>query len=172
MWNYFDIGPSIVNIIICGNDLIGQRFPRYVESTLNATAALMLWFKMLYFLRVFPGTGFYIRMITEVIIDMKHFFGILLICIIGFSDAFYSLSIGNDEADRFIHTPIDAILFTYRMILGDFDSSAFGSVAMEMVWLLFIFCTLFNMIIMLNLLIAIISESYAKIFSNSSKAAY
>jgi len=54
------------------------------------------------------------------------------------------------------------------MVLGDFDVNNFGTVAVPYVWILFMLCTVFNMIIMLNLLIAIISESFAKINSVSS----
>jgi hypothetical protein len=49
------------------------------------------------------------------------------------------------------------------MILGDFDTGNFGKIAPSYVWVLFILCTVLNMIIMLNLLIAIISESFARI---------
>jgi len=49
------------------------------------------------------------------------------------------------------------------MVLGDWDTSNFGVVATSYVWVFFLACTVFNMIIMLNLLIAIISESFAKI---------
>jgi hypothetical protein len=58
------------------------------------------------------------------------------------------------------------------MVLGDFDTTAFGTVAVPYVWILFLACTVFNMIIMLNLLIAIISESFARINSVSLQASY
>ncbi len=58
------------------------------------------------------------------------------------------------------------------MVLGDFDTNAFGEVAVGYVWILFILCTLFNMIIMLNLLIAIISESFAKVNSVYEQASF
>lgn len=76
----------------------------------------------------------------------------------------------NDEGKphQFIGTYIEAIIYIYRMVLGDFDVNNFGTVAVPYVWILFMLCTVFNMIIMLNLLIAIISESFAKINSVSS----
>lgn len=58
------------------------------------------------------------------------------------------------------------------MILGDFDTSKFGEVAQPLVMILFILCTIFNMIVMLNLLIAIISDSYARVTANSELATY
>jgi len=58
------------------------------------------------------------------------------------------------------------------MILGDFDSEALGEVAVPLVWTLFVLCTIFDMIVMLNLLIAIISDTYARVSENSDQAAY
>jgi hypothetical protein len=58
------------------------------------------------------------------------------------------------------------------MILGDFDTGNFGNVATPMAYMLFLFATIFDMIVMLNLLIAIISDSYARISANSAQASY
>lgn len=49
------------------------------------------------------------------------------------------------------------------MVLGDFATDEFGEVATPLAWILFLVFTIFNMIVMLNLLIAIISDSYAKV---------
>jgi|LauGreDrversion4_2_1035121.scaffolds.fasta_scaffold667532_2 hypothetical protein len=58
------------------------------------------------------------------------------------------------------------------MCLGDFgtDEEAFGTIATPFMWALFILSSVLNMIIMLNLLIAIISESFTKINSVSKQA--
>ena len=77
---------------------------------------------------------------------------------------------GNDL--QFIKSYVGLFTYCYRMILGDFDTGNFGEVAVPYMWILFILCTVFNMIIMLNLLIAIISESFAKINSVSAQASY
>lgn len=58
------------------------------------------------------------------------------------------------------------------MILGNFSTENFGQFGVAYVWILFILCTVVNMIIMLNLLIAIISEAFAKVNSVSAQASY
>jgi hypothetical protein len=58
------------------------------------------------------------------------------------------------------------------MVLGDFDTNAFGEISVGYVWVLFILCTVFNMIIMMNLLIAIISESFANVTAFAEQASY
>mmetsp|Transcript_33876 Transcript_33876/g.24928 ORF Transcript_33876/g.24928 Transcript_33876/m.24928 type:complete len:111 (+) Transcript_33876:4509-4841(+) len=68
-----------------------------------------------------------------------------------------------------------AILYVYRMSLGDMSvgyEGEMGFVAPWLVWILFLMSTLFIMIILLNLLIAIISEAFARIYSVSDKASY
>jgi hypothetical protein len=46
-----------------------------------------MWLKFLYFLRIFQKTGYLIRIIVEVVIDMRHFLLILLLTIIAIGDA-------------------------------------------------------------------------------------
>lgn len=58
------------------------------------------------------------------------------------------------------------------MILGDFDTTSFGDVAVPLAYIFWFICTIFDMIVMLNLLIAIISDTYARVASNSEQAAY
>ena len=91
------------------------------------------------------------------------------------------LSNSNSPDQQFIkHTPEDeefteykdlfffAVAYTYRGILGDFDTSAFGKVATPLAWLLWTVHMLFNMIVMLNLLISIIGDTYERVVDNST----
>ena len=53
------------------------------------------------------------------------------------------------------------------MIIGDFDTSNFGTVAVPVAWILFVMCTIFGSIVMLNLLIAIISDTFSRVTENA-----
>jgi len=65
------------------------------------------------------------------------------------------------------------VIYVYTLILGGFDTADYeGSIVYPLVMTLFILCTVFNMIVMLNLLIAIISESFANVNSNARNAMY
>ena len=132
-----------------------------------------MWLKILYILRIFKETGYLIRAIVEVIFDMRIFLLILFLTAITFGDSFLKLSMGNEPGDsQFISNFPLAIMYGYRMILGDFDTSAFGDVAVPLAWTFFILCTILDMIVMLNLLIAIISDTYARVASNAEQASY
>lgn len=103
---------------------------------------------------------------------MMTFMVVLFITIVAFSDTFLTLSNGNEEHEKFVFSFTDSIIYVYRIILGDFDVSKFGTVAVPLCYALFILCTIFNTIVMLNLLIAIISESFSYVKENASNASY
>ena len=126
-----------------------------------------MWFKFLYFFRIFKSYGYLTRLLFVVIYDMRHFLVVLFITIVAFSDTFLTISNGNEPEDQFVFSFTDSIIFTYRIVLGDFDVEKFGKVAIPLVTGLFILCTVFNTIVMLNLLIAIISESFAYVKENA-----
>jgi hypothetical protein len=90
VWNYLDIIPPIVIPIVLISDYFSWKYD--FIHTMNAITALAMWLKFLYFLRIFKSTGYLIRMIVDVIADMQVFLLVLLLVIIAFSDALYSLS--------------------------------------------------------------------------------
>jgi hypothetical protein len=59
-----------------------------------ALSSLLLWIKLFYFLRTFESTARLIRMIIEIINDMKNFLMVLVICIFGFTNGFYIIQQG------------------------------------------------------------------------------
>jgi hypothetical protein len=175
LWNYIDIiPPTLIYMIIAINlsGYLGFTVTNSFLRSVHAIASFFMWFKLLYFMRIFRNTSYLIRMIITVIYDMRSFLLLLFITIIAFGDSWLSISLGNVEEEQFVHNFGEAIFFTYRVILGDFDTTAFGSVAVHLCLFLFIICTVLNMIVMLNLLIAIISESFAAVNEKSDNASY
>jgi hypothetical protein len=69
----------------------------------------MQWMKFLYFLRSFMETAYLIRMITSVFADMTQFMIVLAITIIGFADAFSSLSTSLTVAEEPVEPYINGI---------------------------------------------------------------
>ena len=61
----------------------------------------------------------------------------------------------------------------FRLSIGDTDTDSYnGGPQFVTTWIIFILCALLTNIIMLNLLIALISESFGKINSNAHSANY
>jgi hypothetical protein len=48
-------------------------------------------------MRIFDSTGYLIRIIIQVIIDMRHFLLVLLLTFVAFGDAIRSISDSNEE---------------------------------------------------------------------------
>jgi hypothetical protein len=142
------------------------------ERVLQAIGVFFMWFKFLYFFRIFKNFGYLTRLIIIVINDMKTFLFVMFFTIVAFSDSLLTLSNGNPVDKQFVHGFGDSIIYTYRIILGDFEVEEFGEVGVALVYALFIMCTLFNTIVMLNLFIAIISESFSMVKENAANASY
>jgi hypothetical protein len=117
-------------------------------------------------------------MLLEVIKDMVPFFVIYIVVIIAFADAFYALSAAfvadNPGKEGFLDSWSQAFIYSYFVSLGDFgggfdpdgnyEPTQDDSYQIE--WLYytyFLIATVLNLVIMLNLLIAIISDTYTSV---------
>jgi hypothetical protein len=64
-------------------------------------------------------------------------------------------------------------VYTFRLSIGDTNTDTFNESGQNVTaWILFVLCALATNIIMLNLLIALISDTFASINSNSMSANY
>lgn len=190
MWNFVDITPPIIVLSISALTFDGvfntydiREDNRELIAVMLSIASLCLWFRLLYFLRIFEETGFLIRAILAVCVDMRYFMLILMITMIAFGDAFKVMSIANTFSDQSPvdgNTPNDFIdggifnawWYAYLIGLGEFNIDDLGAVAPKYCLGLFFVNTIFTTIIMLNLFIAIISESFDDINQQGSQASY
>ena len=60
----------------------------YIQSV----AAILMWFKFIYFLRVHEKTGWLVGMLIEVVNDMSSFMVVYFVALIAFADAYYALA--------------------------------------------------------------------------------
>ena len=135
---------------------------------------LVLWVKLLGFLRPFKAYGHLIRMVQSVFADMAPFMGVFAILVVAFSDAFYTESNAlpkleeGEEGGRYLANFFLAVRFSYETALGALDTDHFQGFVP---WLLFFAVTVFNLIVLLNLLIAIISETYERVTATRAQHA-
>ncbi len=80
IWNYLDLIPPLLLVVFIPlsmagtfNDEFGIEKNQTLEASLQATMSLMLWLKFLYFLRIFQSTGYLIKIIIAVCVDMRYF---------------------------------------------------------------------------------------------------
>ena len=184
-WNHIDIVPPIAIIILVflrifddgkvvvddkGNEL---EHNDHMMGAVQSIATFFMWMKFLYFFRFFESTGYLIRMIVEVTYEMRSFIFILLITIIALGDSMLSIAhVQRGENTLPITNFFEAAGYSYEIAIGGFDTGSLGDEMYLFVYILFLVNTIFNTIVMLNLLIAIMMEAYTKIASDSVGASY
>mmetsp|Transcript_24760 Transcript_24760/g.21981 ORF Transcript_24760/g.21981 Transcript_24760/m.21981 type:complete len:209 (-) Transcript_24760:97-723(-) len=103
-------------------------------------------------------------MIIEIIKDMTFFVGVLMIATIAFANAFYILG-RNSAPDPNLagENFLDAFIFSYKMGLGDFITDGFGTRDEEFLWIFFLLDSLIILIVLLNLVIAIMGDTFDRV---------
>ena len=162
----FVVGAITLQSMTDRHDVAITQWQRY----LNATASFFIWFKFLYFFRVFRLYGHLIKTITEVIIDIRVFVVILVLSNLAFSGTFYILSKNSKESK--VTSYGKSITMTYELMLGQFDTEKYGDVGETLIYIVFVFSSLFLIVIMLNLLIAIISDTFATVQGQAKRKMY
>lgn len=161
-WNLIDLTSLLFNLIILIMDLAGM-YDRDL-TTLMSIAVLIVWLKLFYFGRIFLATAAMIRMVIEIIYDMKYFLLILLLAIAGFGNCYYILASNNTSEGFFTgSTYWRAFIYSYRQSLGDFDTSAYTGANKHLLFTIWFLDTLVIAIIMLNLLIAIMGDTFDRV---------
>ena len=130
IWNYLDLIPPFALAVFLPMEIMGffdyqekmneyiarQRLANFLGQTLEDTTvtirtiegilqsviSLILWLKLLYFLRIFKSTGYYIRTIIEVIMDIKYFLLMLMLTIVAFGDSMRQISESNTSDNAFM----------------------------------------------------------------------
>ena len=98
---------------------------------------------------------------------MSYFFVVFMVLVFAFADAFYSES--NSLKDgKYVEDFFAALRFSYINAIGDFDTDFFVG---GLPWILFFMCTIFNLIVLMNLLIAIISDTYETVTATKEQYA-
>ena len=89
---------------------------------LNGWTLIFLWFNILSFLRPYNWSGPLIRMIVQIVADMRMFVVVLILLLLGFVGAFAVLQPHNAEVRG-----TKAFFFVFQMMLGEFDMQNFKS---------------------------------------------
>lgn len=117
-------------------------------------------------------------MITETINDISNFMVMMIMCIITFSNAIYTLNqieifkdgdLDNPNTDSTylvaIEVPfVDSIIHQYRASLGDLITYNYADhPARGLLWVYFILATFFTQVMFLNMLIAIMGQTFGRV---------
>jgi hypothetical protein len=146
----------------------GQEF-----NHLASGVALINWVK---FLNVIRGLNkeiaSFVLMIEFILADLSSFMIVQMLMMVMFGHAFYlelsekKMGSQDDSSSNPFATKWDTIQTLIKTLFGDFDSSVYTYNYVKAIFFLYMFLII---IIMLNVLIAIVSDSYARAMEQSNQ---
>lgn len=152
IWNYVDMIRSSLFFIYAVLIWVGY-FDNHTDFL--ALVILITWVRGITYFRLFESTRYLINLLFEVFKDIPAFLIIFFYTILAFSFIFYTL----DKTENFDNKYYSTFVSTYSTTLGNSDTGSYD----ELQWLFYLFITLLNFIIMLNLLISILSDTYERV---------
>jgi hypothetical protein len=103
-------------------------------------------------------------MIAEITMDIRYFMFVLLLAVIGFGNGFFILAKTASEEDLFTGDSfLMSLVFSYRMGLGDFDTTGFEGEYKSLIYTIWVCNTIFILIILLNLVIALMGDTFDRV---------
>lgn len=166
VWNWADTLPPVLIIVTLILGVLQHSLD--IDSTayqysMQGLAAFLMWVKIFYFLRIFEATGFLVNMLLRVTQFANVFLLLYLLIHIAFGQTFYILS------DKQI-----GINYVYMTGMGDYsmdwEEYSTNEIIQNVIHLFFFFVTILVNLVMLNILIALVSEAHALVIERSKEA--
>lgn len=156
--NLLDLG-RLAAIYIYLFSVVDDKFelPFYVLPT----TFLLMWFKILSYLQVFKPTRYLIKMIFEIIGDITTFLVILFTALFAYAQITYIMT---DNTDKELTTDLKN---SYVLGLGELGE--FGDFGYLQFFIFIMFSFLVPLVLM-NMLIALMADSYTRVQSNAVAA--
>eukprot|EP00210_Caulerpa_lentillifera_P009518 g9077.t1 len=181
-WNWMEVlsYANVVFLIPFGQLYLLKNGKRaIIISALAAVESLLLWSRMLFYARPFKSTGPLVIVISSIVLDIIPFLVLALCVMFGFAVAFFILyrhvnPDSKDEADSEFQSMYDSFgtfkrtFFTvFSYVFGDFDLDViYNAPESNTVLIIFVLYMVIIAIILLNMLIAIMSESFNRVLSD------
>lgn len=168
-WNLLDL----VSLLSCAAFIFFNFFGSMGSSALNilgSVAVVLLWVKLFYWLRLFKDFSAFIRIISEIVKDIRVFSVMLALCLAAFANSIIVLNNNRENNgltpifDSYVGWgPADALIHAYLTGLGDFNKDNYSEGNAIAVWIFFLFATVLVQLVFMNMLIAIMGESFGRI---------
>ena len=144
---------------------------------LAAGASFCLLVEFFDWLRLFERTAFYIMLLVETLSDITGFVILIVASLMLFGVPMAMLNLNRDESSQVVEPTFgnwaaNMILNQYFLALGEFNYENFADKPQGLIcYFLFLAATFFTQITMLNMLIAIMGESFARVYENRDVSA-
>ena len=168
LWNVMDMLGLISTIFVTVHIFLKLD---YIDiDALRVVAAVASWallWKNYDWMRLYSETAFFVELLFRSIEEMKYFIGMLMISLFAFGVPMLLISFNWEDEGRDSHMFIKSAWRAYLIMLGEFPTSDWQEKNGPFLWankLFFFAATLFVMITMLNMLIAILSDVFGKVY--------
>jgi WD40 repeat protein len=160
LWNYIDlVRSSLCFLYVYGFSFWGQT-DEYTVDFLSLLS-LFSWVRGITYFRLFKGTRYFINLLLAVFEDMGSFLVLLIYSTMSY--VFIRMIYDKDPEHGFADHLRDSFVLNF----GDLGE---GVSTDPIVWIVMTLMMLINPIIMLNLLISILSDTYSRVQTNSAIA--
>jgi WD40 repeat protein len=158
IWNYIDMARSATCFIYCIFSLID--FDDQVTKQLLVSVTFLSMMRGISYFRLFDETRYMINLLNEVFKDMTSFLILLFYSTFSFA-LIYFIMVNNLKSNAHEDSKVFSsyIATSYLLNLGDFDTDNYGLFE----WIIFFFASVINPLIMLNLLISIMGDTYGRV---------
>ena len=143
------------------------------QIVLAALASLCICLKFFDWLRLFDKTSFYINLIGMTLSEVKFFLILLVASMLLFGLPMMIININSTENASIFETNsplqiINMLIHQYYQSLGNFNNENYSENSHStFIWILFFMSTGFTQITMLNMLIAIMGDTFDKVTESS-----
>ena len=163
-WNYLDFAaPGLATYTIY---FFHQNGPSNDYNHISAIAALLMWLKFLSLIKALnKEIATFILLLSTIFKDLWSFMFVLGCVMLMFGHAFF-LMLGGSKDNESFETGSVTIMTLYGMVLGNYEYDDFTD---RFTLCLSIFYMLLVVIVMTNVLIAIVSDSYDSAMVRSSE---
>eukprot|EP00944_MAST-04C_sp_MAST-4C-sp1_P003354 g3354.t1 len=148
---------------------IHYKWEQYVKHIVIGWTAIIAIMNTLSYLRPYASTGPLVRMLEQIVVDIKEFALIQVITLVSFTVGFV-IMVRNNEAFKGVKGPL---LIGFEMLLGDWNLENFESsyengmtASTDSALLAFTFYMVFVTVISMNLLIAIMGDAFDRVREN------
>ena len=153
-WNFIDLSRSAL-VILYSAIIAANKFPNS-QNSLLVVITMLSWIRGINYFRLYEKTRYMVNLIKEVIRDSLSFLLIFFYSTLAFTFIYFAME--DAESDEIT----DYFVGSYKLNLADYDTSDYTLLE----WIVFFAATMINTIIMLNLLIAIFSDTFSKVKEN------
>lgn len=138
--------------------------------TIGAVVSFFLWMKNMYWMRLNNNTAHFVTLIQRTIADSKTFTMVLILSLAAFANFFYVINYNSGASYSYVSSYVgvdlvDAMISMYLLSLGEFSSldDYTQGPNSKIAYAFFCLATWLVLIVFMNMLIAIMSATFADV---------